>query len=79
MQYLGPSERATLQAMLGEAGARATADAPLAWLYLEPETPDQIRRGTPFVVELAVWDGDRPRKRRLARAGAHGARVRWLG
>lgn len=76
LQYIPRPERAAFRAMLDEAGARATADAPLAWLYLEPETPETLARGMPFVVELTTWpDGT---CRRLAVSGAHGAYVRWL-
>lgn len=76
LQYLSPTERAAFRAVLDEAGARATPDAPLYWLYLEPETPDTLDRAAPFVVELTSWPGGD--RRRLAISGAHGTNVRWL-
>jgi hypothetical protein len=76
LQYLPRPERAAFRAMLDEAGARATPDAPLYWLYLEPEAPEQLDRGVPFVVELTTWPGGD--RRRLSFSGAHGANVRWV-
>jgi hypothetical protein len=75
-QYVSPAEFAVVRAALDQAGARATPHTPLHWLYLEPETPDTLDRGTPFVVELTTWPGGV--SRRLAISGAHGANIRWL-
>ncbi len=48
------------------AAARATAEAPLAWLRMEPA--DELAE-----VRLAVWPGGE--ERRLCRAGYHGSPV----
>jgi hypothetical protein len=69
MQYLGGEERAGFEAAVREAGARATAAAPLAWLRMEPD--DEQRTD----VRLTVWPGGS--ERRLARAGYHGDPVEW--
>jgi len=70
MQYLERAERRRLRALLEEAGDRATADAPLAWLRMEPGT-DQAD------VQLTLWPGGS--KRLIARSGFHGRPVHWLG
>lgn len=36
MQYVSPEERARIVSLMLQAGERATADAPLAWLRMEP-------------------------------------------
>jgi hypothetical protein len=69
-QYLSPDERAELDDVLAAAGERATPDAPLARLAMEPanEMAD---------VRLTVWPGGETRL--LARAGYHGVPVQWRG
>jgi hypothetical protein len=69
MQYLEPATRRRVRAVLEEAGARATADAPLAWLRMEPGA-DQAD------VQLTLWPGGT--KRLIAAAGFHGRPVKWL-
>lgn len=67
-QYLAPTDRAAVEAALGEAGGRASIDAPLAWLRLEPgETP--LR----FTIDLRSWPGGTDR--RLGTSGPHGNEV----
>jgi len=68
-QYLSDEERATLFDNIDEAGARATADAPLAWLRMEPA--DDLAD-----VHLTLWPGGE--ERHLARAGYHGSPVELL-
>jgi hypothetical protein len=72
-QYLDPHERSVVQHLITEAGARATDDAPLAHLSLEPErVGDGHFR---FVVELTTWPGgDRSL---LAECKGHGPPVVW--
>ena len=69
-QYLPPEVQRSVAGVLAERGARATADAPLALLALEPG---------PTIVDvdltLTVWPGGDPRL--LARCGGHGPPVRW--
>jgi hypothetical protein len=68
-QYLSDQERAELFACIEEAGARATEEAPLAWLRMEP-VDDRA------AVELTLWPGGETRL--LARAGYHGNPVALL-
>lgn len=73
-QYMPADVRARAQAAIMDAGARATADAPFAWLRLEPAERDK-----PMQVVLAIWRGGAPEVRLLARAQPHGASVAWAG
>ena len=55
--YLTKEERARLARLLAEAGARATPEAPLAWLHLEARTladPDAA-------LTLTTWPGGEER------------------
>jgi hypothetical protein len=72
-QYLGDARRTAITAMIEAAGARATAESPLAWVMLE------TNRAT-FLHELTVrhWPGG-GEPRVLAHAHAHGAWVEWTG
>jgi hypothetical protein len=65
-QYLSDEERAALFDGIREAGARATAEAPLAWLRMEP-ADDRAN------LDLTVWPGGEDRL--LARDGSHGSPV----
>ncbi len=71
-QYLPPEGRARIEAAMAAAGARATAERPLAWLALE------TNRET-FRHELRVrfWPGGE-QAMLLGEAHAHGSWVRWL-
>jgi hypothetical protein len=71
MQYLPEDERARVEALLRAAGERATASAPLAWLRMEPGTPELAG------VWLDLWPGGRHAK--IASAGYHGRPVDWSG
>jgi hypothetical protein len=68
-QYLSDDERAALFDGIREAGACATADAPLAWLRMEP-ADDRAN------VELTLWPSGVTRH--IARAGYHGSPVELL-
>ncbi|MBI2709630.1 MAG: DUF2332 domain-containing protein [Actinobacteria bacterium] len=81
LQYLDEPERARLRNTIVDAGHRATADAPLAWLTMEPA-------GDHAEVHLTVWParaGRRPgagsggEGRLLATSAYHGPPVRWVG
>lgn len=74
-QYLTPAERAAVDQIVAEAGARATPDAPLARLSMEPEKvgAGQFR----FVLELTTWPGGE--RRVLAECLGHGPPVVWVG
>jgi len=75
MQYLEDAEREAVRLLLEEAGGRATAANPMAWLRLEPE--GDWRRERPHAVRLTMWPGGREAK--LAESHPHGRPVRWLG
>ena len=70
MQYLAKDDRHAFEAIVRQAGERATGDAPLAWLRLEP-------KGAEFHVRLNRWPGGD--EHHVATATAHGQNVRWLG
>ena len=70
MQYLSEGEQERLLGLVREAGARATGDAPLAWLRMEPD-------GERAAVRIATWPGGGDRL--LARAGYHGTPVELAG
>jgi hypothetical protein len=70
-QYLTDDERASAEAALGKAGGRATNDAPLAWLRLEPSadlTHTELR--------VTSWPGGD--ERLLARCHYHLGPVHWV-
>jgi len=69
--YVSEAERARIERTLREAGARATAEAPLAWLRLEGAAKEAAD------LRLLSWPGGEDRL--LAHAHYHGAFVRWLG
>jgi hypothetical protein len=70
MQYLPPEERERMLSVLREAGARATAAAPLAWLRMESAGPvAEIR--------LTAWPGGR--RQVLGTTNYHGPPVSWRG
>ena len=66
MQYLSDDEREAFERAVAEAGARASDDAPLAWLRMEPD-------GERAAIRITTWPGGE--ERRLARAGYHGTPV----
>jgi hypothetical protein len=69
LQYLPRERRPEVGRILSEAGARATEDAPVAWLRLEPG-------GEVAELRLTMWpDG---REELLATSGFHGPPARWL-
>ena len=68
-EYLPSATRQAFHECLDAAGARATGDAPLYWLRLEP-FPDQRTYG----VTLKSWPGGT--ERLLAHSGPHGNDVR---
>lgn len=67
-QYLPASEQAAVRRALEAAGRRATRQAPLAWLRLEPPQPDR----TPEL-RCCLWPGGEDRL--LGRGHAH---VGWI-
>ena len=72
-QYLAPGTRHALEAAVRAAGERATAEAPVAWLCMEPATETEAE------VRLTLWPKPAPvRTHVLARTAFHGPPVRWL-
>jgi hypothetical protein len=70
LQYLGADERRSVVATIEAAGARASADAPVAWLRLEPG-------GDQAELRLTTWPGGEVRT--LASSAYHGPPVAWRG
>jgi hypothetical protein len=66
LPYLTEESREDLRRVIEDSGSRATADAPLAWLSMEPGA-EQAE------VHLAMWPGGQ--RRLIARAGFHGRDV----
>jgi hypothetical protein len=73
VQYLTAEGRERIQSLIEEAGQRATASAPVAWLRMEPNRGDP---GEATDVRLTLWPGGA--EQLLARASPHGTPVRWL-
>jgi hypothetical protein len=69
LPYLSAEEGSAFHEAITSAGDRATVDAPVAWLFLEPGEEEAD-------VRLTLWPGGE--QRLLARAGFHSSRVRWL-
>jgi hypothetical protein len=70
LPYLSEEARARLVDVLHTAGARATPEAPLAWLSMEPDTNQDA-------IELTEWPGGM--RRRVATAGFHAGKVSAWG
>jgi hypothetical protein len=70
-QYLGSDEQLRIGRAMQEAGAQASAAAPLAWLRMEPPQPD-LR----MELRLRLWPGGDDEL--LAHAHPHGQKVEWL-
>jgi hypothetical protein len=68
-QYLSEEELNAFHRHVREAGDRATAAAPLAWLRMEPA-------GRRAEVRLTIWPG--AEERLLAHAGYHGTPVELI-
>jgi hypothetical protein len=73
LQYFSDEDAARLRALLADAGGRASADAPLAWVRLEP------RRLTDADAELRVTTWPDGHDRHVARTSPHLGPVRYGG
>lgn len=69
-QYFPPDAQARIAARIEAAGARASEQAPLAWLRYEWVPGDERHS-----IRLRTWPGE---ERLLGHAHAHGAWIRWL-
>tara|TARA_R110002049_G_scaffold5358_7_gene37341 strand:- start:1645 stop:2691 length:1047 start_codon:yes stop_codon:yes gene_type:complete len=71
-QYLPEAAQKAGEALIASAGARASAEAPLAWLRMEADG-----KGEGAAVTLTTWpEGE---TRQIARADFHGRWLRWQG
>lgn len=71
-QYMPPESQSALAHVITHHGAKATPDAPFAWLRMEP-APDNM---AVMEVRLTMWpDGE---DRLLAQVHPHGTWVKWL-
>jgi hypothetical protein len=82
-QYPPKETRAAIRAMMDEAGHKATREAPLIWLRMEPEAvlvPDVAADSIRMVLDTVTWDGSgAPGERTLlAVVDPHGREVEWL-
>ncbi len=75
-QYLPDATRSAIITLLRAAGARATPEAPLAWLRLEPHAQNYV----PAELRLSIWPapGGVVENRLLAKTGFHVGPVEWL-
>jgi len=74
MPYLGREGLRRFAEIVRAAGARATREAPLAWLCLEASPRED--GGFDHCVFLTLWPGGE--RRVLAQSTPHGPPVRWL-
>lgn len=72
--YLPPETVQEIRLAIRLAAEQAQADAPFAWLRMEPRTADPTG---PMELSLTLWPGGEERS--LARVHPHGAKVLWLG
>lgn len=77
-QYLTAERRRGLENTIAEAGTRATADAPVAWLRMEPASAEEAE------VRLTRWPAPSSGSASTvaevrAHSGFHGPPVRWHG
>jgi hypothetical protein len=70
-QYFPDGTKRRVAAAMAEAGGRATAAAPLAWLRYEHEPAEER-----IELRLRTWPGE---ESLLACGHAHGSEVNWLG
>ena len=70
LHYLSDASRERMLAAIAQAGARASAEAPFAWLQME-------LGGDLANVQLTMWPGGE--EHLIARAGYQGPPVKWLG
>ena len=70
-QYMPPASQAALAALIEEIGSAATAEAPFAWLRMEP--PGSVPR---MEIRLTLWPGGETRV--LGKTHPHGAYVNWF-
>lgn len=72
LQYLPRATFERLRGAIEDAGGRATEDAPVHWLRMEPA-------GDVADVRMTSWSGRGPTEALLATTGYHGPPVSWRG
>ncbi len=72
-QYMPAESQTALAAVLEAHGRAATAEAPFAWLRMEPAADNMAR----MELRLTLWPGGEERV--LAEVHPHGAWVKWAG
>ena len=72
MQYASEETRERMAAHAARVGARATDDAPFAWLRFEAD-PDFDEQGS---LRLTLWPGGQEEV--LALGDTHGEQIRWM-
>lgn len=71
-QYMPPASQAALRQVIEQHAQKASAEAPFAWLRMEPPPEDMAK----MEIRLNLWPGGEDRI--LAHAHPHGAWVEWL-
>ena len=71
-QYMSPEDRAAGAALIADAGAKATGEAPLAWLRLEADG-----KAPGGALTLTLWPSGE--EQCLGRADFHGRWINWRG
>jgi hypothetical protein len=71
-QYMPQATRSEIVAALDKAGTEATADAPSAWLRMEPLSTSDLYA----TLSLTMWPGGETRH--LAKCDYHGRWIEWL-
>jgi len=69
LDHLAPNQRLSFAEVVRDAGARATPDAPFAWLRMEMEGA-----GT-FATRVTLWPGEREMP--IAESDGHGQKIVW--
>lgn len=72
-QYMPALSQKALAELIADIGARATPEAPFAWLRMEPNPENMLE----MQVRLTLWPAGEERV--LAKVHPHGAWVRWAG
>jgi len=70
-QYMPGEAQDATRSAIDTLGARATAEAPFAWLRMEPDPTDLAN----MLLSLTMWPGGETRE--LAKSHPHGAWVEW--
>ncbi|MGB0922583.1 MAG: DUF2332 domain-containing protein [Alphaproteobacteria bacterium] len=72
-QYMPPTTQDRITQLIEGAGAKASKEAPLAWLAFEPDGGTAMPE-----LRLRFWDGTQALNTRLAWAHPHGTDIEWL-